>query len=405
MIAAVVASIRSGSGPSRTVRTVASRTASVTRIEGVGPRMRPAQSWTGDRLFVFGGVDPSTGNWTLQNDGALVHPATGDTATLPTPPFDPPLWSPRAIAPGSGEESEPTCEPGTYAAATFDLASSSWAAVEIPGALREFRSTSRTGLDAVVRGLGATSDGRAVLVLGSYLAPQYWTYSPSSGEWRQLPDPGVRSDAACVSEDRLFVLTTKYQQGGVVLDSDPLLSATPGQPVSGYEGDGYVEPSLRILDLSGSTTWHAAPSASGVKFTTSPPRLACMGTFAMAVSQLSPAESLALYDTHTDQWSLPARPPIDRVFNGEVWTGKELVFLPLEVEVGALGEAYNPTTNRWRALGGFPAVTRGALWSGAAIVGYSEPLATRAPVDLATDPERQRRPTINPAGVFRFVPR
>jgi hypothetical protein len=385
-------------------------------IPNLEPRLFPAQVWTGDRLFVFGGYSPGSRNWNLLNDGALVEPGTANTELLPAPPFDPPLWEPQAITTegkvfvighsckvdlGVHDDSQPKCSPNTYAAATFDLSSREWSTAEIPDKLLGL-----TGFDAIVRGLGATSDGRAVIGLGTWRDVQYWTYQPATETWSQLPNPGIHSDAACTSDDRLFVLSAKYQQNGRVLEEDPARSAEPGKPIYGYEGDGYVDPSLTILDLNKAESWRTSPASKGTKFRTAPPRLACMGPVAVAVSQLSPGEALAVYSNETDTWSLAAPPPIRRVFTGEVSTGKELVFLPLENEVGEPGEAYNPFTDSWRSLTGFPAVTRGALWSGSALVGYSEPIATTPPIPkTGVPPEQLPRATPNQPGIFRYEPR
>lgn len=369
----------------------------VVATPGLAPRFYPAQAWTGERLFVFGGLDPDAGNWTLVNDGALVDPATGDAEILPASPFDPPLSSPKAVATGDHvvvighscfvppdsdpESSEPPCAPGVYAAAAYNQSEREWTTVAIPAELAGF--TSAGPANAVVHALGATADGRAVFQLGDLFAPQFWTYAPARGTWTVIPDPGVQSQAACVDGGRLVVVTTN---------------------------SGYVRPSLAVFDLARAERgWARSGPAEDTKLLSGPPRLACMGTHVMVVDPVNSAGGPSpVYNLDAATWSLPSPPPGHRFFAEEVWTGTELVFRPIEVEVGEPGFAYNPVTNTWRTLRGFPAVTRGAIWSGSALVGYSEPLATRPYMSVeevrSTPPSEWPEPTFNPPGVFRYVP-
>jgi hypothetical protein len=354
----------------------------------LSPRVRPAQAWTGQRLFVFGGEVSSTAIPTLLNDGALVDPATGDAEPLASSPFDPPLGYPRAIA-GAGrvlvvgyscaipanfdpETTNLPCDPGTYAAATYDVSKRQWHSVEIPPELTGF---TRAGPDNVtIRALGATTDGRAVLALGDFFSPQLWTVELATGEWSHLDGPPVQPVDACMSNDELFVLTTKYKNGDTLLERDPTLTPVPGQVYSGYEGDGHVLPSLAILDLQGEVSWRETPADEGVNLGQSSPYLSCLDDAAMVVDAIFGPGNVRLYTDASATWSIPA-PLGARIFSlVRIWTGTDLVFLPSEADAGDPGFAYRVADDCWRSLENVPPVTRGAIWTGSAIVGYAEPL-------------------------------
>jgi N-acetylneuraminic acid mutarotase len=87
----------------------------------------------------------------------------------------------------------------------------------------------------------------------------------------------------------------------------------------------------------------------------------------------------AAYDPESGGWRLlPASPLSPRVGQAAVWTGAEMVvwggyerggYTPSEPT--ADGAAYDPTTNRWRALPAAPLSARGdatAVWTGAEVV-------------------------------------
>lgn len=420
LVAGVAVVVRSGSDSEGVVEggRFLARTG-VTETPGLRPRLSATQAVVGDRLFLYGGKDPQLAlrKGGLLADSALVDPKTGDVEALPAAPFDVPLWDATAIAlPGEvfllgrlcaigprydpeTAPSDPDCRSGTYAAATLDLTRRVWASVTIPASVQGVR-----GADAIVRGLGATSDGRVVVGLGSYLAPQPWTYDAATHEWVKVPDSGVSVKDGCLADDRLVVLTTKYQHNGKVVAENPAMIAAPGETTVGYEGDGYVEPAVAIWDLAAGGPWRISEVAPGVRFTDMPPRLVCMGREAMAVSRLNPMESLALFDLTTGGARLPSKPPFGSVFDGELWSGSELIFRPLPLEAGASALAYDPASDRWRALVGMPAVTTGALWSGAAMVGYSEATSWHEPYEFKGPPPLPR-PTTNRTGVFHYVPR
>lgn len=166
--------------------------------EDFNHRSQPITAWTGTHLFVYGGVD-SPGAAPL-GDAALVDPSSGEVTALPPAPFEVPLDSFGAAAvvgdavfllgilcSEPSEDNVGSCEPGDYAAAQFSLAEQTWRSVELPSELGEVRSGHR-------RSLGVTSDGRVVLFLGPAnvsdpAIPYFWTYSPASGEWANLPVP------------------------------------------------------------------------------------------------------------------------------------------------------------------------------------------------------------------------
>jgi hypothetical protein len=358
----------------------------------LSPRVFPAQAWTGERLFVFGGNVPR-GISTPFNDGALIDPQTGHTEPLAAAPFDPPLGYPKAIAAAGRvlvighscaippdfdpEISELPCEPGTYAAATYDVAKGTWHSVEIPPEHREITIAGPS--HSALQALGTTTDGRAVLMLGDFRSPQYWTIELETGKWSRLPDPGVWANDACVSNDELFVLTTKYKNGDTLLERDPTLTPVPGQVYTGYPGDGHVLPSLAILDLRDPAPWRQTPVDEGVNLGESSPYLSCLDHAAAVLDAIFGPRNMRLYTDATATWSIPAPPPLARFFSlTRIWTGSQLILLPTEADAGSPAVAYVVADDCWRVLEGVPPVTRGAIWSGSAIVGYAEPLASVA---------------------------
>lgn len=373
---------RAGSGTDERVDARRAALGGVVEVDELSRRRGPAQAWVGGRLLVFGGGPAKSTDWSFLNDGALVDPDTGEADRLADAPFDPPLYRPMAAATADtafvfGEECRPTddpeatspeCDPGTYAAATLD-ASGVWSAVKMPKALDKIRGDRTVG-----RALGASAGGEFVIGLGSFEAAEVWSFDPGREQWTKLPDLPVMALDGCVTGDYVVVLTAGFRSGEQVLAVDPKLTAGPGEMTFGYEGDGYVEPRVAVKDLRSGDGWQVSAPDPDARYSSSPPRLACTGNQAMAVSGLSPTEALARFSLDTGEVLTVADPPVYRHFNEELWTGTELVFLPIAIEVGFPGLAYNPSTDTWRELHDFPPTTTGAVWSGSAIVGYSEPI-------------------------------
>ncbi|HET7719954.1 MAG TPA: hypothetical protein VFK43_08310, partial [Acidimicrobiales bacterium] len=103
-------------------------------------RLFPAVAVHGSQALVFGGQAPGR-NGELFLDAAILDAGTSQWATIPQAPFEEPLYQPAAVAVDRGfvvvgvrcseDASEPgssvaLCNPGGYAAARYDLSTSSW---------------------------------------------------------------------------------------------------------------------------------------------------------------------------------------------------------------------------------------------------------------------------------------
>lgn len=361
---------------------------------GLRSRVEPAQAALGDQIYVYGGRSPDVAlaKGGLLGDNALVDPATGDVRRLSPPPFDAPLWDADALVvrgrillvgrectvgsdfdPDS-ELVDPDCRPGTYAAAVLDVERDAWTRLSIPESLRAVR-----GANAIVRALGVTTDGRAVLGLGDVDRPEIWTVA--GDVWSNLPDAGIAERDGCLAGDRVVLLST-----------------------SDHGADGYAEPRVAVLDLGGPGPWRQSPAVDGVQYRASPPRVVCLGHQAMVVDRngLSP-DSTARFDLSSLQPLPVSKPSIGaamptwagRSFDGSVWTGEELVFLPIPIEPGSPTLSYRPSSDSWRTFSGLPAISKGAVWSGSAMVGYADAVPWL--------PEPDARPMRSAGGVFRFV--
>lgn len=379
------------------------------------PRESPAQAWVDGRLFVFGGtamnLTPGRHAPVLLTDGALMAPNSAEAFRVSAAPFEPPLYGPVAVAVGNQVvvlgisctiEFQPGsdvvgCAPGDLSAATYDVEADQWTPIELPPGL------GATDADAhwVTKGLGATSDGRAVFAVTSGLSDPavFWAFSPATSEWMMIPGPERGSREACLSGDTLVVLTTRFEQDGKIIDSNPIDRAEPGQSVFIGPDDGIVLPSLALLDLNATPSWTVTAPATDIKYPFDfSPQIACMSGRVGVMNPVNVLSRLRIYDRATGVWTVPAQPPSEFFVRDKVGTDSELVFLPTENDVGTPGLAFNPTTGSWRQLGGLPPVTRGAFWNGSDIVGYGEPIPSSS-----IEPDGVGY-TDNPAGPYAYRP-
>lgn len=396
---------RDGSGRTRSVK-LAAAVDGVQEIPGFPARDSPATTSVHGSLFVFGGSRP--GSPQFRNDGVLVTPDFASATHLPDAPFDAPLSTPKAVGVDGqvvvvgiackvldtrdNDSDTPPCVPGTNAAAVLDLRDGrmAWRAVELPDALATIH---QGGANA----LGATSDGRAIFEFFPYHHETFWSFDPRTDEWREIEGPGVRPDRACMSGDTVIVQSASYRNNGKILDDDPMRNLVPGGSSGGYLGDGYVLPTIASRDLTSTGSWMHSSPADGVVYISGSVEMACAGDGAFVRDGAYQAVS-RVYSLRDRSWSEPPPPPVKTFTQAPVWTGSELVFMPTDADTGRAGTAYNPSTDAWRTLTGFPEMTRGAFWNGTVIVGYSEPHG----ISRANDISSGGPPTAT-AGVFRYV--
>lgn len=263
----------------------------------------------------------------------LVDVKTGKSTPLPKPPFENPLYIPRAAVVGktvlvlgtscgkadktSDLADEPECRPGTFTGATFDLRDRTWHELALPTELR--------GRLRWARPLGTTNDGRAVIAFaeGSYAAEQVWTYAPRTQAWAHVGVPATFVNGACLTGDTLRVAIIKFERLGVVQDGE-----TYWRPQAGSGGtfgllDGYVQPALVNFDLGTGTTTTTAVAES-VKFNQSGvPAIHCMGQSTLVESGLS----MRVYDAAASTWRVPAAIPAGYHVD-PIWNGSELLYRP-----------------------------------------------------------------------------
>jgi hypothetical protein len=346
----------------------------VVAVPGFAPRSGPAVTTVDGSLFVFGGFLQGDLDFDSARDGLLVAPDFASAELITDAPFDPPLYGARALGVGGRilvtgvscdvqrpvdeDSSQPVCEPGTLAAAVLDLRDGrrEWRRVDLPEPVRDNTQASAGHL---VDLLGPTSDGRAVAGFG---VDGFWAFDPDTDAWEPIEGARAGLSTACVAGDRLVVL--RNSPADVVLASHDVVTG----------GAWVVSPPLRRVGGGDRT-----------------PELLCLGDRA-AVMDPPFIETLQAYSFASGAWTTPPTAPRSEYYRDKVWTGEELVFLPTEADVGAPGIAYSPVANNWRTISGFPKATRGARWSGEAIVGYSEPMRVAGPTGM-TSP-----------GIFRLVP-
>jgi hypothetical protein len=383
---------------------VSPASAKVVRLADLAPRWSPAAAVVGKRLFLFGGRAPYSPDRMrpkdlVLEDGVIVDPRTGDARIVAEAPFDPPLAGPEAIALNgdvfvSGTlcnarlgDDDIICVPNSPAVGIYDVDQDEWKRVDVPDAI----ASRATKFDrAHISPLGTTSDGRVVVMIRtgqSFLEgipDEFWTYSIKKDRWIRLPDAGFSAESSCVANDELVLLRVKYEERGVVTETDP-------EPRTGGSSKYYVQPSLAVLEFENGAAWRETVLEPTARYDSSPPSISCLDGHVMLVSPTFWDRGLLLFDKASNRWSAPASPPPNSIFSvHRLWTGTELIVLASEVDVGKPSVAYNPSTNTWRELDGLPLVTRHALWSGAALIGYQEPLGA---------PPNRAKP-----GVYRYVP-
>jgi hypothetical protein len=307
-LSVVIASCGSGSSPESQV--VAGQ-----QDATVSARIGPAIAWAWDRLFVYGGSEPSSETVTEDpgrlNDAYLLDIEDGSAEALPSPPFEHPLGvSAAAVASEESvtlvgtlcadedrESASGDCDPGDYAAATLDMASRTWRAV----------------------------DGRIVVATSSVGVNGELAAGPSSSE-----------------------------------------------PVGG--GEAYTESELRVFDLADSESgWMSTPVADTSGWVDAPV-LSCGGDSAL-IHDGTGAGSMIFgpLDAH-GQWTTTGDRPAGRNHQNVVWTGTEFIFIDASPQ-GAPGDgpsvAYRPDPPSWRVLAAELEVASDHVLAGDAIVSWS----------------------------------
>ncbi|MBL8777027.1 MAG: hypothetical protein JNK12_13880 [Acidimicrobiales bacterium] len=352
----------------------------------ISARQSPALAWTGDRLFVYGGSPYPTAPIDEthlpgeRTDAAVWDPTTRRFLPAADPPFDLPLNSSYTWAIASGgqvvvvgtscspdslrdpEDSSNYCEPGTYAAATYDLGSDEWDTIDVPEQLANL-------VNGYAEPVGTTSDGRVVGLLGPSDNREIWTFDVATRTWAQLPSPGMRVRTTCLAGDTVVVVDGELTQ----------VDGPSPPPLEEGEGDGSADGpgglSLRLYDLAADeAAWTSTPAFDPVDHEGRLyPAIACGDDFALVhngTAQDAHAHSTTAAGA-SDEWIEAPPQPFDGAFSLDLGRGDEIVFA--ESTSGTLPEravVYEYVTNQWREIEPIFVPTMAGVLAGDAITGW-----------------------------------
>ena len=344
-------------------------------------RGSPALAWTGERLFVYGGNPVPSEHESARsveplNDAALIDPTSGDVDRLPDPPFDRPLrLTPAAVAVDDevvvvgqlcreSESDDRACDAGAYRGAVYSVTDDDWREIELPNHLKMISNGQSEGV-------GTTSDGRAVLLLGgrggygTLASRELWTYSPADDEWERLPAPGSLIEGVCLAGDAVVVGSGLRPQTAA-----PGVPAPPADPAS-------VGPSLAVLALDGETRVWFPTEAAGMMPSGDQANITCGDDLVLFDDG---SEGLRVFDLGVDGgWRTPSPKPGDDVHLARLWTGEEFLFL--DANAPTLG--YDPATDTWRGIERSAPTGLHSVWTGDSVVGW--PGRTDTPVQFDVD--------------------
>jgi hypothetical protein len=302
-------------------------------------RTLPEVVWTGDQLFVFGGLRLDRSEGDFVDDGYLLDPATGSRTPVPPLVLDEPLAFPAGVAVrgdvyllgqrcGTFSEGD-DCDSGRTTFVRYDPIDEQWE--ELP---LEPLGASRS--DARYELLGVTSDGRIVAELET-ARRILWTYDTSDGSFWQLPADDADRGRSCLMGDTVV----------------SLLGGARSRPVH-----------LQVLDLAGEEQWETVePPRSG-------PASPVGGSIACAdrAVLVFGAERPAVLWSASDGWEATSERPDAYLEAAAVtWTGDEFVFP--RAEFGEQAWAYAPAADRWRRLPDPPRPVLDVVWTGEQLIG------------------------------------
>jgi hypothetical protein len=206
--------------------------------------------------------------------------------------------------------------------------------------------------------VGATSDGRAVVILGgrggygALANRELWAYSLEGDEWEQLPATGAFIEGACLAGDDLVV-------------GSGLLADTAGRTGAG--------PTLDVMDLTADTRVWFPTAPAPVIPTGDTASMTCGDDLVLVDGGISVKQVFELGPG--GGWRSSAEQPGDDVHAGHLWTGEEFLFL----DPNSPTLAYDPEADTWRGIEGSSPTGRG-VWTGELVVGW--PGRTDLPVEF-----------------------
>jgi hypothetical protein len=353
------------------------------------PRASHAAVWTGDELLVFGGTNGAEGE--PLRTGLAYSPDTGNWRELPMSPLAMSWWpatrvlwtGSRVVMAGSvRDEDWGTDDDDWYTEHLLfhNSGMNQWESVSFPEERQHIGAVVWTGEEVLSVG-------------GDQNAPDNtgWAYRPETGQWRQLPDPGIEPveefRGVWTGSEALFIGGYAFQAGDSPAaaydpktDSWRQLAPPPGGYLDSHE---LVWTGAEVIVYSGHTgprhNDHLLlydPAADSWRESSSMPmlpaerlagawtgdRLIIWGGYATYGEHDEDGDHVyghgALYDPVTDAWELlPEAPISDRCDHSGTWTGSEFIVfggMPLCGTPGILplgdAAAYDPATKTWRLI-------------------------------------------------------
>jgi hypothetical protein len=347
------------------------------------PRASHAAVWTGTELLIHGGTNGADIGEPLTT--GLAHDPIEDMwrELQPSPfgiswwPTIRALWTGRRTLIAGGVRAGETY---TRQLLFYDAAIDRWESVAFPNERQHVGAIVWTGEELLSVG-------------GDHNAPDAtaWAYHFESGQWRQLPDPGIEAVEAPTGiwsgEEAIFFGGYVFQAGeSPAIAFSPAtntwrqLPPAPGDWIefnqlawtgnevivySGHTGPGHPQ-RLRIYTPA-TDTWSESSlmpmlPAERLAGAWTGDRLIIWGGYATYGEHDEDGDAVfghgAIYDPVTDRWALMPEAPIsDRCDHSGTWTGTEFIVFGGMPECGTPGilplgdaAAYNPDTDTWRLI-------------------------------------------------------
>jgi len=346
-------------------QTDAAPTGADTIVSEFRPFWYPALAAVGSRVFVWGGTSSDFDEMPL-DDGAVFDPASETFEAIESSPFADPLRAPSAAAVGErvvvigvGCTADPVstdaaedgsalaCEPGTLAAAIYDVSAAEWSPVELPSELAALGPIDpATQLYPRAIAVGSL-DSRVVFDAGPGFG-DYWTFDVHTGEWARLQDPAVQIDEDAHAQGQ--------STGGfdACVAGSKLLVAESANPVS----LDFARPSpdgikVHALDLSQpQSQWATSESLTYDQIPV--PEMSCSPDGALIYSSLPGGGSrwLDAADlTMNTPGPQPETSPDALVVSAMTWTGEEFIG---GLTRGAEVWSFDTSTLQWQSIAPHP---------------------------------------------------
>jgi len=341
-------------------------TSAATSPQSLLSRSDAATVWTGEALFVFGGVELGVppGSAPPYADAFLLDPATGEAQSIEPLPFNYPLEQNVGLAASGNSvialgilcrdrlpEEIAACSPGDLVAAKYVLNEDRWEELALPRLLNEAKNFTRATL-------GITTAEQIIFDAGPTgsrpidTAP-YWLYDLPSDTWMPLPSPEVRVEDVCLTNDHLVVLTGSLLNAGSVI-------ASPTEQVS---GGTLTDPSLRILDLREpeDSSWNATDELTDQMYLDY--LLDCGSDYALLQNGLG--GDVVVHDVVDAARWMPAEPaPAERFYNEVISVEDRLLFLNT---LDGIGYAFTRQSGAWDLIEA-PVTQENVTWTGESLV-------------------------------------